>query len=118
MAIETSESFAILLETDMVVLRTERVLGNLVMTHDSAQYPLDVFRKNYPKVSIRNYSEDEEINIRKVPVAKLANTLMQINDRELVRKFMDEDPRNTATQHYINRLEALGEVDGDAGSAG
>lgn len=118
MAMETTESFAILLDEDIVVLRCERVLGNLVMTHDSAKYPLEEFRKSYPNVTIRNYSEEEELNIRKVPVAKLPNTLQGIKDVDLIRKFMAEDPRNTAKQHYIKRLEALGDVDGDAGSAG
>jgi hypothetical protein len=117
MAIENAENFAILLEDDTVVLRCERVLGNLVMTHDSAKYPLEEFRKNYPNVEIRNFSEDEELNVRKVPVAKLPNLLMGLKDRDLIRKFMAEDPRNTAKQHYIKRLEALGDLDGDAGSA-
>lgn len=118
MATVQSDRFALLLDGDKVVFREVRVVGRLTETHDSAQYPLAQFREDWPNVKIRGYSEDVELNLRKISAARLPKVLQDINDKVLIRKFMAEDERATAKQHYIKRLEALSDLDGDAGSAG
>jgi len=118
MAIETEETFCILLEDGNVVQRCVRTQERLVTTHDSAKMPLEEFRKNYPNAKIRNFSEELEINTANIPVARLASALADVSDRDLLRKWLQEDGRTTSHQHYIKRLEELGDNTGDAGSAG
>jgi hypothetical protein len=118
MAIENSDYYAILLEDNCVVFREERVIERMVSVHDSAKYPLDEFRERWPDVKIRNFSEEVEINLRKVPVPRLAATLEGFSDREMIRRWMQEDDRSTSQQHYIKRLEELGDDSGDADEAG
>ncbi len=118
MAFDSEETYCILLEDGNVVQRCVRVQERLVTTHDSAKMPLEVFRKNYPNAKIRNYSEDVEINLAKVPVVRLSEVLADFKDPDLIRKWMGEDKRSTASQYYIKRLEELGDDTGDAGSAG
>lgn len=118
MAIETEETYHILLEDGYVITRCERVQERMVVTHEGAKVPLEVFRERYPDATIRNYSDDVEVNLAKVPVAKLPKVLVDVKDRDLIRKWMREDDRVTASQHYIKRLEELGDDTGDDGSAG
>lgn len=118
MAYETEETFCILLENGNVVQRCVRVRERMVTTYDSAQVPLEEFRKRHPNVKIRNYSEDVEINLAKVPVVRLPEVLADVKDPDLIKKWQSEDERSTALQHYIKRLEELGDDSGDDGSAG
>lgn len=118
MATETEETYCILLENGNVVQRCVRVRERLVETYDSAQKPLEEFRKAYPNVKIRNFSEDLEVNLKKVPVVRLPEVLADVSDRDLIKKWQSEDERSTALQHYIKRLEELGDDSGDDGSAG
>lgn len=79
--------------------------GSREKTTDSTQYPLEEFKKMYPKCTIEGY-DIEQGDLAKVPIKALAAALESL-DAAALQQAMARDKRKTARPIYQAALDAL-----------